>query len=159
MVRESIGYATLAYPDPSIWPLESRDEKHGKKENRVAQPLIVKVGDLLTLCDSFGLVDTFQGQGFIGVILSSGGLPITKDIQILELDIEEIPTKEDICQARRGKLSELVETLQQKEFFLHQKSGITWLQAGDENTTYFHRSVTEKQHMNQLATLQGENGD
>ncbi|KAK7321189.1 hypothetical protein VNO77_31565 [Canavalia gladiata] len=37
---------------------------------------------------------------------------VTKDIQNLELDIKEMGAKENMCHVCRGKLSELVETLQ-----------------------------------------------
>lgn len=55
--------------------------------------------------------------------------------------------------------SKLFDILAQKEIFWKQRSKELWLQAGDQNTKYFHACATSKKKNNQISRLKNKDGD
>ncbi|XP_062088511.1 uncharacterized protein LOC133795077 [Humulus lupulus] len=52
----------------------------------------------------------------------------------------------------------LLEVLEQKEIFWRQRSKQLWLQAGDQNTKFFHACATTRKRNNHLASLKNDQG-
>lgn len=54
--------------------------------------------------------------------------------------------------------TKLYEVLAQKEIFWRQRSKEIWLQAGDQNTKYFHTCASKRTRHNQICSLKDEGG-
>jgi hypothetical protein len=53
----------------------------------------------------------------------------------------------------------MISTVRAEESFFKQKARIQWLSLGDQNTSYFHKSVNGRQNRNKLLSLTREDGE
>jgi len=82
----------------------------------------------------------------------------TKWIMLNRLCIQHMRIQ--LCSCKKGML--FVNTLLPsglKRVFFKQKARILWLSLGDQNTSYFHKSVNGRQNRNKLLSLIREDGE
>jgi hypothetical protein len=59
----------------------------------------------------------------------------------------------------RDAIHKYASTVRAEESFFKQKAKIQWLSLGDQNTSYFHKSVNGRQNRNKLLSLTREDGE
>jgi uncharacterized membrane protein YgaE (UPF0421/DUF939 family) len=70
--------------------------------------------------------------------------------------VHENPT---LCMRERDAVRKYASTIRAEESFFKQKARIQWLSLGDQNTSYFHKSVNGRQNRNKLLSLTREDGE
>lgn len=65
---------------------------------------------------------------------------------------------EELVVNRRKVTEEIWNTLNLKESMIRLKSGKLWLDEGDKNTHFFHKSLKERYRINAIYAVEGENG-
>ena len=58
-----------------------------------------------------------------------------------------------LCMRERDAVHKYASTVRAEESFFKQKAKIQWLSLGDQNTSYFHKSVNGRQNRNKLLSL------
>jgi hypothetical protein len=69
---------------------------------------------------------------------------------------QENPT---LCMRERDAVRNYASIVRAEESFFKQKARIQWLSLGDQNTSYFHKSVNGRQNRNKLLSLTREDGE
>ncbi|KAI9397521.1 hypothetical protein POPTR_003G047001v4, partial [Populus trichocarpa] len=64
-----------------------------------------------------------------------------------------------LCMRERDAVHKYASTVRAEESFFKQKARIQWLSLGDQNTSYFHKSVNGRQNRNKLLSLTREDGE
>jgi len=64
-----------------------------------------------------------------------------------------------LCMRERDVVRKYASTVRAEESFFKQKARIQWLSLGDQNTSYFHKSVNGRQNRNKLISLTREDGE
>ena len=64
-----------------------------------------------------------------------------------------------LCMRERDAVDKYASTVRAEESFLKQKARIQWLSLGDQNTSYFYKSVNGRQNRNKLLSLTREDGE
>ena len=64
-----------------------------------------------------------------------------------------------LCMRERDAVHKYASTVRAEESFFKQKASIQWLSLGDQNTSYFHKSVNGRQNRNKLLSLTREDGE
>ena len=64
-----------------------------------------------------------------------------------------------LCMRERDVVRNYASTVRAEESFFKQKARIQWLSLGDQNTSYFHKSVNGRQNRNKLLSVTREDGE
>ena len=64
-----------------------------------------------------------------------------------------------LCMRERDAVHKYASTVRAEESFFKQKARIQWLSLGDQNTSYFHKSVNGRHNRNKLLSLTREDGE
>lgn len=95
--------------------------------------------------------------------LSNGNLHeavnAARNALLLFQDNLSINPSADAIQIEERLCSELQKALSAEEVFLRQKSRVQWLDLGDGNNSFFHRSCKNRWNSNKLLILEDRNGD
>ncbi|KAJ6889557.1 hypothetical protein NC652_030338 [Populus alba x Populus x berolinensis] len=79
------------------------------------------------------------------------------DTEQVHLDMH--PTSEIAKETERSLASQYMQLCKAEESFYKQKSRVQWLQLGDRNTTFFHKSLLHRQVRNRVHNLQDAEGN
>ena len=64
-----------------------------------------------------------------------------------------------LCMRERDVVRNYASTVRAEESFFKQKARIQWLSLGDQNTSYFHKSVNGRQNRNKLLSVTRADGE
>jgi len=64
-----------------------------------------------------------------------------------------------LCTHERDAVQNYVSTVGAEESFFKQKARIQWLRLGDQNTSFFHKSVNGRHNRNRLLSVTREDGE
>jgi len=64
-----------------------------------------------------------------------------------------------LCMRERDAVRKYTSTVRAEESFFKQKASLQWLSLGDQNTSYFHKSVNGRHNRNKLLSLTREDGE
>jgi hypothetical protein len=64
-----------------------------------------------------------------------------------------------LCMREKDVVCKYASTVSAEESFFKQKARIKWLSLGDQNTSYFHKSINRRQNRNKLLSLTREDGE
>ncbi|KAG6783513.1 hypothetical protein POTOM_012962 [Populus tomentosa] len=68
------------------------------------------------------------------------------------------PTLDNAKTIERSSAAQYLQLCKDEESYFKQKSRVQWLQLGDKNTTFFHKSLLHRQVRNVIHNLQDDNG-
>ncbi|KAL3573201.1 hypothetical protein D5086_027105 [Populus alba] len=75
-------------------------------------------------------------------------------IGLNKLCIQRLRIQHCVCE-KEMLFRNYASTVREEECFFQTKARIQWLSLGDQNTSYFHKSVNGRQNRNKLLSLQG----
>jgi len=81
------------------------------------------------------------------------------DWEAAQFHLDKHPTSEIAKATERSLASQYLQLCKDEESFYKQKSRVQWLQLGDRNTTFFHKSLLHRQVRNRIHSLQDEEGN
>ena len=80
-----------------------------------------------------------------------------RELASVQMRLLSSPT-EDLAQLEKSLSLELYDLIIAEESFFKQKSRITWIQEGDQNTKFFHKSMVVQQNRNTIRNLTSADG-
>jgi hypothetical protein len=85
---------------------------------------------------------------------------VSKQLEKKRRELERVYARGDTNSRNAAKKlsAEIDELLEKEEIRWRQRSRVSWLRAGDRNTSYFHRRATWRQKKNKIEKLQTEQG-
>ncbi|KAJ6983820.1 hypothetical protein NC653_026591 [Populus alba x Populus x berolinensis] len=72
--------------------------------------------------------------------------------------LDQHPTSSTAQSTEREMVAQYMQLCKDEESYFKQKSRVQWLQLGDRNTSFFHKSLLHRQVRNKIHSLQDENG-
>nr|TKS12516.1 hypothetical protein D5086_0000062530 [Populus alba] len=76
-----------------------------------------------------------------------------------QVHLDNHPTSATAMATERSLASTYLQLCKDEESYYKQKSRVQWLQLGDRNTTFFHKSLLHRQVRNRIHNLQDEEGN
>ncbi|XP_061959708.1 uncharacterized protein LOC133680748 [Populus nigra] len=80
------------------------------------------------------------------------------DWEAAQFHLDEHPTSYSAQSNEREMVAQYMQLCKDEESYFKQKSRVQWLQIGDRNTLFFHKSLLHHQVRNRIHSLQDENG-
>ena len=80
-----------------------------------------------------------------------------KELASVQMKVLKAPT-EELVKLEKSLTLELYDLIIVEESFFRQKSRISWIQEGDQNTRFFYKSLVMQQHRSTIRTLTNEDG-
>jgi hypothetical protein len=84
---------------------------------------------------------------------------MTEMMERMNLMMGNVCEKTTLYMRERDAVCKYASTVRVEESFFKQKARIQWLSLGDQNTSYFHKSVNGRQNRNKLLSLTREDGE
>ncbi|KAF9663050.1 hypothetical protein SADUNF_Sadunf18G0117900 [Salix dunnii] len=76
-----------------------------------------------------------------------------------QLALDRDPSNKDLLEVERRAAGFFASTSHDEEAMLKQKSRVQWLQLGDKNTGFFHKTILHRQTRNRINSLKDEEGN
>jgi len=80
------------------------------------------------------------------------------DWETAQFYLDDHPTSNTAKTTERALAAQYLQLCKDEESYFKQKSRVQWLQLGDRNTAFFHKSLLHRQVRNKIHSLQDDNG-
>ena len=82
-----------------------------------------------------------------------------EDLYVITREIRDRGFSEDLGRAESLASRALEEWELREEFFWKKKARVDWLQEGDRNTAFFHKTVQSRRHQSNISSLVNSQGN